>query len=161
MINQLIDIISREAALFESFLELLQRQKEMLVTNDLDELQQITERQYEKLAESRILNKQREELVAQIKASRAIDGDLTISRLLTLVDQNQAEQLRQLREVILELNEKINSSRNTNALLLNQSREFVAKTMAMLSKMNNPEPTYSRSKSEADPARAVALDRRA
>lgn len=161
MINQLIDIISREAALFESFLELLQRQKEMLVTNDLEGLQKITERQHEKLAESRILNKQRDELVAQIKTSRAIDGDLTVSRLLTLVDQNQAEQLRQLRDLIIELNDKINSSRNTNAMLLNQSREFVAKTMAMLSKMNNPEPTYGRSKSETYPAHAVALDRRA
>lgn len=161
MINQLIDIISREASLFESFLELLQRQKEMLVTNDLEGLQKITERQHEKLAESRILNKQRDELVAQIKTSRAIDGDLTVSRLLTLVDQNQAEQLRQLRDLIIELNDKISSSRNTNAMLLNQSREFVAKTMAMLSKMNNPEPTYGRSKSETDPAHAVALDRRA
>jgi hypothetical protein len=161
MINQLIEIISREAALFESFLELLQRQKELLVTNDLDGLRQITERQHEKLIESRILNKQREELVARIKASQSIDGDLTVSRLLTLVDQNQAEQLRQLRDLIIELNEKINSTRNTNAMLLNQSREFVAKTMTMLSKMNNPEPTYTRSKTESDPAHAVALDRRA
>ncbi len=161
MINQLIDIISREAALFESFLELLQRQKEMLVANDLDGLQQVTERQHEKLTESRILNKQREELVAQIKAARAIDGDLTVSRLIALVDQDQAERLRQLRELILELNDKINSSRNSNAMLLNQSREFVAKTMSMLSKMNNPEPTYGRTKTESDPKRAIALDRRA
>ncbi len=161
MINQLIDIISREAALFESFLELLERQKEMLVANDLDGLQQVTCCQHEKLTESRILNKQREELVAQIKAARAIDGDLTVSRLIALVDQDQAERLRQLRELILELNDKINSSRNSNAMLLNQSREFVAKTMSMLSKMNNPEPTYGRTKTESDPKRAIALDRRA
>ncbi len=161
MINQLIDIISKEAALFESFLELLQRQKEMLVTNDLEGLQAITERQHEKLAESRILNKQREELVVRIKAARSIDGDLTVSRLLALVDEGQAERLRQLRELIFELNNKINDSRNTNAMVLNQSREFVSKTIAMLSKMNNPEPTYGRSKNETDPANAVALDRRA
>lgn len=161
MINQLIDIISKEAALFESFLELLQRQKEMLVTNDLVGLQEVTERQHEKLTESRILNKQRETLVAQIKAARAIDGDLTVSRLLELVDQNEAHQLRQLRDIIVELNQKINDSRNTNAMLLNQSREFVAKTMAMLSKMNNPEPTYSSKMNDHDPARPIAMDRRA
>ncbi len=161
MINQLIDIISKEAALFESFLELLQRQKEMLVTNDLIGLQEVTERQHEKLTESRILNKQRETLVAQIKAARAIDGDLTVSRLLELVDQNEAQQLRQLRDIIVELNQKINDSRNTNAMLLNQSREFVAKTMAMLSKMNNPEPTYSSKMTDHDPARPIAMDRRA
>lgn len=161
MINQLIDIISKEAALFESFLELLQRQKEMLVANDLDGLQEVTERQHEKLTESRILSKQREELVARIKAARAIDGDLTVSRLLQLVDQNEAQQLTRLRDLILELNQKINDSRNTNAMLLNQSREFVAKTMNMLSRMNNPEPTYGGKRSDKDPTRPVAMDRRA
>ena len=35
MIDQLIEIIGREAALFESFLELLERQQRMLVLESL------------------------------------------------------------------------------------------------------------------------------
>lgn len=161
MVNQLIDIIGREAALFESFLGLLERQKELLVTNNLEGLQDITERQHEKLAESRLLHRQREELVSQIKVINAIDGDLTVSRLLELVDHNQAEQLRTLRETILDLNDRISDARNTNAMLINQSREFVSRTMMMLSKLQNPEPTYRGNTREAEPAHAVALDRRA
>lgn len=161
MVNQLIEIISREATLFESFLELLERQKQMLLTNNLDGLNEITERQHEKLAESRILNKQREELVAEIKASNAIDGDLTVTRLLTLIDHNQAERLRQVRDIIVELNERITETRNSNAMLLNQSREFVSRTMMMLSKLQNPQPTYRGNSRDAEPAHAVAVDRRA
>ena len=161
MVNQLIDIIGREAALFESFLELLQQQRDALVTNNLGELNDITERQHEKLAECRLLNKQREELVAQIKALNAIEGDLTVSRLLDLVDHDQAQRLRDVRDIILDLNGRINDARNTNAMLLNQSREFVSRTMMMLSKLHNPEPTYGRDTRETEPAHAVALDRRA
>ncbi len=160
MINQLIDIIGKEAALFEAFLDLLQRQREMLVANNADGLAEITALQHEKLTESRLLNKRREELVARIKAANAIDGDLTVSRLLDLVDQNQAEKLRQLRDVMLELNEQITDGRNTNAMLLNQSRDFVSRTMAMLAKLQNPEPTYARAAAVGEPRHAMVVDRR-
>ena len=63
MINQLIQIISEEAVVFEDFLALLDRQKEILVTNDVDGLNEITEQQRLKLAESQRLNRRRSELM--------------------------------------------------------------------------------------------------
>ncbi len=161
MINKLIDIIGREAALFESFLELLERQRQMLVTNDLNGLNEVTEQQRRALIESRLLNRQREELVAQIKESHALDGDVTVSRLLELADENQAERLRMLRDSILGLNEKITQTRNSNALLLNQSREFISNTIKMLTQIRSPQPTYIKSGVNADRASNSMLDRRA
>lgn len=160
MIDQLIDIISKEAALFESFLELLERQKKMLVANNVDGLNEVTALQQEKLTESRVLNKRREQIIARMKELNALDGDVTVSRLLDIADENQAVRLTQLRDVISSLNLKINESRNTNAILLNQSREFVAKTMAMLAKMNSPTPTYAGKNAPVGSARSVMLDRR-
>jgi len=156
----LIDIISKEAALFESFLELLERQKEMLVANDLDGLNEVVQRQREKLIESKLLNKQRENLVATIKTSRDIEGDLTVTRLLKLVDEDQANRLSQLRDIIYSLNEKITDTRNTNAMLLNRSREFIAHTMEMLSKINNPDNTYARTGMSAERGSNIMVDRR-
>ena len=156
----MIDIISREAALFESFLELLERQKEMLVANDLDGLNEVVQRQREKLIESKLLNKEREKLVAAIKASRDIEGDLTVTRLLKLVDEDQANRLSQLREIIYSLNDKITATRNTNAMLLNRSREFIAHTMEMLSKINNPDNTYARSGMAVERGSNIMVDRR-
>lgn len=160
MVNKLIEIISKEAALFESFLELLERQKEMLVANDLKGLNEVVECQREKLIESKLLNKQREELVAAIKASRAIDGDLTVTRLLKLVDENQANRLIQLRDIINSLNEKITDARNANAMLLNHSREFIARTMEMLSKINNPDNIYARNGRNEKQGANIMVDRR-
>ena len=160
MIDQLIDIISKEAALFESFLELLERQKKMLVANNVDGLNEVTALQQEKLTESRVLNRRREQIIARMKELNALEGDVTVSRLLAIDDGNQAVRLSKLRDVLSSLNAKINESRNTNAMLLNQSREFVAKTMAMLAKMNSPVPSYTGKNTPAGSARAVMLDRR-
>ena len=161
MINELIEIVSKEAALFESFLELLEKQKEMLVANNVDGLNAVTREQQEKLLESRHLDRQRDKLVERIKAINAIDGDLTVARLLELVDANQAERLLQLKDLILSLNVKIGETRNTNAMLLNQSREFIARTMAALAKINNPEATYGPDSRSPQGGTNVALDRRA
>ena len=107
MIDQLIGIIGREAAVFESFLNLLEQQKRMLVANDLAGLQAVTEKQREKLVESRMLNLRREQLVAQIKDANGFGEDVTVSRLLTVLDEGRATQLRTLRETIQGLNAKI------------------------------------------------------
>ncbi len=161
MIDKLIDILGREAELFESFLELLEKQQQALVANDVDEVNRIIERQREKLAESRLLSKQREELVAHIKVANAIDGDLNVSRLLDIVDKESAARLTELRTLILTLTDKITRTRNRNALLLNKSREYIAKTLEMLARVRSPEGIYASSGSEQNVANSVAVDRRA
>ena len=161
MVNDLIEIVSKEAALFESFLNLLEKQKEMLVTNNLGGLTEVTAQQQEKLTESRLLSKRREELVERIKAVNEIEGDLTVARLLELVDDQQADRLRHLKDLILSLNAKIGETRNSNAMLLNQSREFIARTMAALARINSPEATYTPSAVTARTDSNIVVDRRA
>ncbi len=161
MINKLIEIIGKEAAIFESFLELLEQQQKMLVENDVDGLNRVTDRQREKLVESQLLNKQRLEIIEQVKIANDIEGDLNVTRLLEIVDQDQADRLQKLQKIILSLNDKITETRNQNAMLLNRSREYILKTMEMLSKINSPDSTYSRPGSASERQLNVAVDRRA
>lgn len=160
MVNKLIETIGREAALFESFLELLERQQTMLVENNLVGLKEVTARQQEKFVESQRLNKERLELVDSLKEANHIDGDLDVSRLIDIIDKTQADRLLQLQETILTLNDKISETRNQNAMLLNRSREYIMKTMEMLSRINSPEATYNASGVATENNRNVALDRR-
>ena len=160
MIDQLIQVISDEALLFEEFLQLLDCQKEALVANDTDRLNEVTQRQQQKLMESRALDRRRDQVVAAIKADNAIDGDVTITRLLQYADENQSSRLTQLRDAILDLNERINETRNTNAMLLNRSREFISRTMSMLSRLHTPSGTYGRGGVNQSENAAVAVDRR-
>jgi flagellar biosynthesis/type III secretory pathway chaperone len=160
MINRLIDILGREAALFESFLELLEEQKRLLVANDAEGVARVAERLRERIIESQLLNQKRESVVEEVKRGNRIEGDVTVSRLLEFADEDQVSRLEQLRDLIIDLNERITRARNTNAMLLNQSREFIAKTMAMLSRIKNPDHTYA-SDGAASPAGSnVVVDRR-
>ncbi len=160
MINSLIDILGREAALFESFLRLLEQQQTALVENDADELNRVTELQREKMIESNLLGKQRDDMLEEIRQHNAIEGDLTVSRLLEMVDQNQADHLSMLRNSILLLNDKILKTRNQNALLLNKSRQYIQRMMEMLSKVGTTNEGYSASGAENNSSMNVALDRR-
>ncbi len=161
MINRLIETIGREAALFESFLELLEEQQDMLVKNDHVGLTNVTDRQREKLVESQLLAKRRVELVQEIAATNSIEGDLNVSRLLELVDQEQADRLVTLQKSILGLYDKITKTRNQNAMLLNRSREYILRTVEMLSKINSPEPAYSAAGAPTEQHSTLAVDRRA
>lgn len=161
MVDTLINIISREAALLESFLDLLEQQREALVKNDADALTRITALQQQQLIESQELNRRREAVVREIKADRAIDGDLTVSRLVELVDGEQADNLMALREAIHDVAGKITETRNSNAMLINQSREFIARMMQTLSRINNPQPAYSGPVRRESTSNVVMVDRRA
>lgn len=161
MVDRLIDILGKEAKLFESFLDLLEQQQRMLVENDVDGLNRITDLQREKLVESQVLNRQREETIEQIKVANAVEGDLNVTRLLEIVDREHADQLAKLRNLILNLTEKITHTRNQNAMLLNRSREYIAKTMEMLSRIHNPGITYAATGAEQGQTATVAVDRRA
>lgn len=160
LIAQLIMILSREAAVFERFLELLQRQKSALVANDAETLRAITEQLRDKVAESRLLDRERQDLLTRIRAVDGLDDDLTVTRLVELADSQQAGQLQLLRETIADIHGRISEARTTNELLLNQAREYVAFTMKAIAHLHSPEPVYSRSGETDRAASAVAVDRR-
>jgi hypothetical protein len=161
MINKLIQIIGDEAALFEEFLGLLDRQKEALVANDTARLEEVTELQHRKLAESRALTRRREQTIAAIQAANAIEGDLTVSRLLEYADADQSQRLAQLQQTIIGLNDNIIQARNTNALLLNRSREYISRTIAMLARLSGSEKTYGRDGAAPQGGTTLVVDRRA
>lgn len=161
MINQLIHLISQETLLFEEFLDLLEKQKAALVANDVTVLNQVTALQRDALRRSHELNRQRQALIEDIKRVNAVEGDLTVNRLLEFTNESQAEKLLKLKHVILDLNDQINETRNTNAMLLNQSRELIAHTMRALATMNAPQSTYARAGGAKPPQTAtLAVDRR-
>ncbi|MCX6834331.1 MAG: flagellar protein FlgN [candidate division Zixibacteria bacterium] len=160
MIDQLIQVISDEALLFEEFLQLLDCQREALVANDTDRLNQVTQLQQQKLLECRALDRRREKVIAAIKADNAIEGDVTVTRLIEYADENQSHRLTLLRDTILSLNERISETRNTNALLLNRSREYISRIMNMLARVHTPDGTYGRHGVAQQESAALAVDRR-
>ena len=160
MINELLHVIREEARLIEDFLKLLDRQRDKQVANDLSGLNEVTQQQQLKLLESQRLGRRREQLIVAIKEAHGVDGDITVARLLELADKDQSARLLDLRDAILNLNDSIARARNTNTMLLNRSREYINRTMAMLARLSSPETTHDHSGGAAGDRVTLAVDRR-
>jgi len=160
LVMELIEVLKEEASLFETFLGLLEKQQRALVENDIAELNKITGIQHQKAVESRRLSKSREELVRKLSSDGASKEDLTISRLIQSVSSGQAVILGQLKNTILDLNEKIEKMRNQNEMLINRSRENILMTMELLGRIGAPGSNYQ-SRGKVEPVnKNIALDRR-
>ncbi|MCP4704978.1 MAG: flagellar protein FlgN [candidate division Zixibacteria bacterium] len=161
LVHELIDILKEEASLFETFLELLEEQQQALVENDLERINRITGLQREKAAESRRLINRREDVIGKLTLDGASSEDLTISRLIDSVASGQAIVLGQLRNSILDLNEKITNVRNQNVMLINRSRENIVKTVELISRIGAPNATYQDKGKVESIRNNIAVDRRA
>jgi hypothetical protein len=161
LVMELIEVLKKEASLFETFLELLERQQRALVKSDISGLNDITERQREKVIEIGLLSKKRENLIKQLSLQEDIQGDLTVTLLVKTVASGQAALLEQLRDTILDLNTKITKVRSQNEMLVNRSRENIMKTMELLGRIKAPDNNYHNEGKLKAVQTNLALDRRA
>lgn len=134
-IQALIAVLAAEAELFTAYVDLLDQQRDAIVANDIERLNQVTEQQRERLATSRILDTRREALVTALKAQSAITGDVTISTLLEVVSDEDGRRLSQLRDTICDLNESIDESGQRNAFLIEKSRAVIAETLKLFNRV--------------------------
>jgi hypothetical protein len=161
LVRELIEVLKKEASLFETFLELLEEQQQALVRNDLDGINRTTERQREKTVESAILSRKREELISRITLEGCAGENITISKLIDAVSSGQAEILGRLKASILEIMEKINRTKSQNEMLIDRSRRNIARTVELLARINAPEGSYGRAGKQENGTANLALDRRA
>ena len=161
LVYELIEILKEEAYLFETFLDLLEKQQRALVKNDLEEINRITDLQREKAVASRRLINRREEVIGKLTLDGASSEDITISRLIDSVASGQAIVLGQLRNSILDLNNKITDVRNQNAMLINRSRENIVKTMELISRIGAPDNGYQKKGKVEHMSTNIIVDRRA
>lgn len=167
-IQTLINVLASEAELFTSFVDLLDQQRDAIVANDMDKLNEITEQQRERLTESRILDSRRRKLVEALKADVEITGDLTVSALLDMVSEEDGLRLSQLRETILTLNDVIEDGRSRNMYLIDKSRSLIAETLKLFNRMGSKKTQGAGYTSAAngntihpDARMSLALDKRA
>ena len=159
LVRELIEVLKKEATLFETFLELLEQQQKALVKNDIPRLNETTERQREKIIESGILAKKREALTRKLASEQDGVADITVSKLMDSVLPGQATVLDTLRETILDLNTRIMKMRTQNEMLINRSRENIVKTMELLSRIKAPNGGYLAEGKMSPSQTNLALDR--
>jgi len=161
LVLELIKVLKKEASLFETFLELLDQQQQVLVKGDIEELNRLTELLREKSINSAILAKKREEIIRRLSSETNLAEDLNVSKLIESIPAGQASMLDQIRETILDLNEKISRRQSQNKMLINRSRDNIMKTIQLISQLGKPGDNYQRGGKTNSPPNRLTLDRRA
>jgi flagellar biosynthesis/type III secretory pathway chaperone len=142
LLDRLISVIGGEAALFQKFLELLEKQQQALIQNDTEGLGSITEGLHAIVARSQKLERERAEVVEQIRITGSAEDDLNVCRICDMADENRSIQLKNLRETILGLYSDIEETRMRNGLLVEQSLEQIRHTLQLISRVPSRKETY-------------------
>ena len=129
LLDRLISVIGSEAALFERFLDLMERQQRALIEGDAGDVKTVTAQLQQIAAQSQQLESQRIDIVEQIRLVQGTESDLTVSRICDIVDSARSNQLRAFRDTILGLYGRIEETRMRNGLLIEQSLEQIQHTM--------------------------------
>ncbi|WP_078378889.1 flagellar protein FlgN [Sutcliffiella halmapala] len=133
-IPTIISTLEQLAALHDSLYELTTRKAEIVKSNSIEDLQELTKEEKKCTTAIYQLERQRAEL----------SGNKTISELLVDASENEKAALLQLRERLTNTIESIKQQNELNQQLLQQSLQFVSMTINAL----NPEPntvTYEKS----------------
>ena len=156
LIFELIEVIQLEVATFQRLLETLEREQQALIHHEVETLKAVVEVQERLMEEAAALEKARDRIVDRLSASLQEDrASLTLKRLVERVQGPHSERLREMRETLIALQEKIQKANRHNALLIKQSMKYVDKSMQILTGGSSCGGVYVQSGKVENPSPAL------
>ena len=161
-ILQLIKLIGEEVVIFETFVDLLNRQQEALVANDMELLAAVTQEQEQLALKTSQAEKRRTELVRTLSHELNRDSnDINLTELTKLVAEPELNQLRTLQTTLIGLHDQISTIKSRYDFLIRKSMEYINNTLTYLSATGEKEATYAPDKNKRVSNRHLAVvDRR-
>lgn len=161
-ILQLIKLIGEEVVIFETFVQLLNRQQAALVANDIELLATVTQEQEQLAFTTAQVEKRRTELVRTLSQELNRDSnDINLTELAKLVAEPEVNQLQTLQTTLLGLHDQIATIKSRNDFLIRKSMEYINNTLTHLSAAGDKEATYGTDKNKrVNNGRLAVVDRR-
>jgi flagellar biosynthesis/type III secretory pathway chaperone len=145
-VSELIGIIHKEIRLLHNLLELVNEEQQTLLLNDAEGLVENLTRQEALLEEADQLEKRRLHVTdALSRKLRVAPEELSMSRLMDLVEEAHSAELGKLRQTLLEAHQKIGETNRNNELLIRQSMGYIARTLDVVTASPPRETMYERS----------------
>ena len=132
-VMELVDVINDEIRLFSDLLALLQEEQRAVVENDIPALEANVMAQAQTARETHLLEARRAQVVQQL--SQRLDNtpeDVSLSRLIELLDGEGGEELARMRGTLLELSDKVRHVSANNAFLIRQSMRYTERCLDIL-----------------------------
>lgn len=128
LMENLIDVLNRECDEYEGLLEVSQRKTPIIVSGNLEKLQQITDEEQEVVSRIHNLERKRTEVTADI--ANVLNRDVTnlkLSNLINMLAGRPAEQ-----QVLAEVHDRLQLSVNGLKRVNEQNRELLANALEMI-----------------------------
>lgn len=132
-IIELIDVINQEIRLFNELLTLLQEEQAAIVEDDLEGLETSVAAQQEIAQRAHLLETRRVQVTEELSMRLDMVSDnVSLARLIEVLESEQREELARMRETLLELNQKIRTTSENNAFLIRQSMRYTERCLHIL-----------------------------
>lgn len=128
LIDELIDVLEQENKEYETLMLLSKEKTPVIVKGDLDQLQKITAVEQEFVGEIKVLEKKREEVIADI--GNVLSRDPKTTKIIDIIEllAKQPESQKRLSEIHDKLRmtlENVKTYNDINANLIKESLEIV------------------------------------
>jgi flagellar biosynthesis/type III secretory pathway chaperone len=134
LVVKLIEIVNAEIRVFNRLLEVLQQEQQALCEDDLPAIEACVAAKKDAAEEARRMETERLLVVQKISKLLELEPEnCTLSRLVEVVEGWQGEELARMRETLMELNQRIRTTNESNAFLIRQSMRYTERCLDILS----------------------------
>ena len=142
MITQLVDIMKEQAERYNELIGLTMEEKDILVNNEIEELQKLTNLKNIVVSQNNRLEKKRIALVNDIaEVMGSNEKDIDLAKLLEIIgDQPEAAQLEEIGQSLRDALHTLKEANELNRQLLEASIEYLEYSINMVRSSVNPEP---------------------
>ncbi len=145
MVEQLLDILSRETELYLSMSTVLNKEKDAVIQSELIGLNEAEIEKENILVALGLLEGQRRNLVTRLADILGYPArDINLTQISQMVAEPFAGRLKQARSDLKALLESVQAANERNKQLFEHSRELLRGSFNLLSELRAPNPIYYR-----------------
>jgi flagellar biosynthesis/type III secretory pathway chaperone len=145
MIEQLLDILSRETQLYQAMSAVMDKEKNAAIQSELIALNEAEIEKENILVALGLLEEQRHRLVTRLAGTLGYSPrDMNLTKISQLVGEPFAGRLNKARSDLSALLESLQVANQGNKQLFMHSRELLRSSFNLLSELKAPNPIYYR-----------------
>ena len=151
LINELIDILNKEAAIYEGVLKLSKNKTETIVAGKVAELEGITRLEQSMILQMGKLEGEREKLVDRLSVQLKVAAeDITISSLEKLLQKEQAGRLRACHKSLDRFLKELSDTNRLNSKLIKSSLDYIDFSINLLANTSSAGNLYGNAGQASD-----------
>ena len=159
MVKTLIEILDKEAEIYEALLKLSHEKTDVIVQGKVTELENITKVEQSMILRLAKLEENREKIVEKLSEEIGMDADsITVTELEKVLPKDQSKELAECQKKLTGIFSDLKNSNDLNARLIKNSLDYINFSVNVLSNVGSPGDIYGKSGQSNDPGKRNFFD---